>query len=266
MKLDGKVVVITGAGRGIGRALAVSFAREGARLSLCSRTQKELNETRVQAVQVSPQGEAAVWAKTCDIADRATVALWIKETARRFERIDVLVNNAGLLGVRQSVADYPDEIWQEVLRVNVTGTYFVTKAVLNESMLSQRSDRAGAPAKRAGEGSAESSGEDSAGLILNIASGVGRVGKANWGAYALSKFALEGFNQLLANELSAAGIISIAVNPEGTRTPMRAHAYPQEDPNTLKTPDEFANALVDFIPRVSAADSGKSYDYKDLKK
>ena len=135
MELEGKVIVITGAGRGIGRGMALVFAKKGARISLCARSKEELEFARGQAAQTSPYGEQGVLASPCGILDQHAVGLWIKETKRRFGRIDVLINNAGIVGIRTSIADYPEDVWQSVLGVNVNGPFFVTRAVLNEAML-----------------------------------------------------------------------------------------------------------------------------------
>lgn len=225
----------------MGRAYASCFAKAGARLSLCARTAADLESAAQEAVKRSSLGRDAVLTQILDITDRQGAVQWIRETVRRFGRIDVLINNAGLLGARAPLYDYPEDVWKSVMDANVNGLFWVTKACLKETMLKQGS-----------------------GLIVNISSGVGRVGKPNWGAYAASKFALEGINQVLANELREKGIISIAFNPEGTRTKMRADAYPQEDPETLKTPEQLAEVLAKFIPRLTINDSGKSFDYKDI--
>ncbi|MEK7287962.1 MAG: SDR family NAD(P)-dependent oxidoreductase [Elusimicrobiota bacterium] len=242
MDLKDSVVAIAGAGRGIGRALALEFARRGARLSLCARSEAALGAVRREAAQVLADGERSILTMALDISNRTQSSIWMAETARRFGRLDILVNNASLLGAREPIADYPEDVWDDVFRVNATGPFLVIKAALRSAMLEQKG-----------------------GIIVNISSGVGRVGKANWGAYAASKFALEGLTQVLAQELAPSGIICVAINPEATRTAMRAEAYPLEDPLTLKTPEDFAQALVSFVEKISLSDSGRSFDYKDLK-
>ncbi|MBI4051877.1 MAG: SDR family NAD(P)-dependent oxidoreductase, partial [Elusimicrobia bacterium] len=148
-----------------------------------------------------------------------------------------LINNAGILGTRSSLAEYPDKMWEDVLRINLTGTLTVTKAVLNSAML---------PAKR--------------GSIINVSSGVGKTGKPFWGAYAVSKFGLEGLTQVLAVELKEHGIRVNAVNPGPTRTQMRANAFPQEDPMTLKPPEIAVPTFVYLASDDSSQITGGSFD------
>jgi NAD(P)-dependent dehydrogenase (short-subunit alcohol dehydrogenase family) len=101
------------------------------------------------------------------------------------------------------------------------------------------------------------------GSIVNVSSGVGRAGKARWGAYAASKFGVEGFTQVLADELKDLNIRANAVNPGGTRTEMRAQAYPEEDPLTLPTPEEITDVFVYLASPESAGVTGKSFDARD---
>jgi NAD(P)-dependent dehydrogenase (short-subunit alcohol dehydrogenase family) len=138
----------------------------------------------------------------------------------RYGAIDILVNNASVLGPRVPIVAYPVSDWQAVIAVNLTGLFFMTQEVLH-SMVSRRQ-----------------------GSIINLTSGVGRTGKARWGAYAVSKFGVEGFSQVLADELKASGIRVNAVNPSATRTAMRAAAHPDEDPMTLPRPAEITEVFV----------------------
>lgn len=210
-------------------ALAVEMAKRGAKLSLCSRNLPDFQ----------PAGGLV---ERCDISKPAEVSRWLAETVKKLGRIDILINNASILGPRCLIADYPKDAWDEVMSVNVNAVFYVTKTCLNLAMLKQGS-----------------------GVILNITSGVGRIGKARWGAYAASKFALEGINQMLSNELKEKGIISVCLNPEATATAMRAAAYPREDPGTLKSPQELAAAVAAWLPKLRLEDSGKSFDYKDIR-
>ncbi len=234
--IENMVIAITGASRGIGRGLALGFAKEGAKLALCARSLAELKALKKEI------GGSDIFIGKCDIAKTSDVNRWVRGAVKHFGRIDVLINNAGLLGARKSVAEYPEALWKKVMDVNVNGTFYVTKAVLNQGMLKQGS-----------------------GTIINVSSGVGRVGKPNWGPYVTSKFAMEGLNQMLAAELKDRGIRVFAMNPEPTRTVMRAAAYPQEDPNTLKTPEMLTEAFKRLILEKSLEDSGKSFGYGELK-
>jgi NAD(P)-dependent dehydrogenase (short-subunit alcohol dehydrogenase family) len=137
------------------------------------------------------------------------------------------------------IADYPLNAWEEVLRVNVTGVFLMTQRVLR-LMMPQRN-----------------------GSIINISSGVGRVGRPRWGAYAVSKFGVEGFTQMLAEEVKDFGIRANAVNPGPTRTEMRAAAYPDEDPLTLPAPEEIAPVFVYLASDASRAVTGKSFEAQE---
>ena len=206
--MDGKVVLVTGGSRGIGRAIAAAYARAGARVYICGRNKDDVG-TAVRELQVSG-GE--VDGGTADVGSVEDVKRLVRGAARRFGTIDVLVNNASIVGPRVTIAEYPDPAWEEVLRINLSGVFFLCREVL-PLMLAKRS-----------------------GSIINVTSGVGRKGKARWGAYAVSKAGLECLTQVLADEVKDSGIRVNAVNPAATRTAMRAHAYPQEDPLTLPEP------------------------------
>ena len=231
-----KGVVITGAGRGIGAALARAFSRDGARVFLCARTDVEV---RTVAEEILAAGGRAGWT-TVDVGEPdAARALALMATSE-LGRVDVLVNNAGILGPKAPLLECTPGNWNDVLRVNATGTFLVSRAFL-PTMLQQQS-----------------------GVIMNVSSGVGRKGRATWGPYAVSKFAVEGLSQVLAEEIGPQGLACVAVNPGATRTDMRAAAYPDEDPMTLPTADQIAEAFL----RIAALDqpeiNGKSIDCREI--
>ena len=206
--LEGKVTLITGASRGLGRALALAFAREGARVVVNARSEES---TRPVAAEVEEAG-AEVLAVAADVSKGADVERLIGETVGRFGRIDVLVNNAGLLGPRIAIEEYPEDEWRRVIDANLTGPFLVSKAAIPHM--------------------------DHGGSVINVVSGVSVEGRAEWGAYSVSKFGVEGFTQILASELEEQGVRVNAVDPGGMRTDMRAAAYPEEDPQTRITPEE----------------------------
>ena len=154
--------------------------------------------------------------------------------------IDILINNAGALGPSEPIATYPPEAWEEVIRININGTFFVTQAVVR-TMIPRR-----------------------AGTVLSITSSVGRKGRANWGAYAVSKFGLEGMMQTLAEETAPFGLRVVTLNPGATRTKMRAAAYPKEDPSRLQDPSQVAKALLMLATSEDPSLHGKSLDLSDL--
>jgi NAD(P)-dependent dehydrogenase (short-subunit alcohol dehydrogenase family) len=234
-KLSGKVALVTGGSRGIGKAIVVAYADAGAKVFTCARNQNDLD--RVIA-ELSPLGKE-IGGLTADVGRAEDVARVAGAAVARFGTIDVLVNNASVLGPREPIANYSAEAWDEVIRINLTGAFLMTRAVL-PTMLARRS-----------------------GSIINISSGVGRHGKARWGAYAVSKAGLENFTQVLADEVSAMGIRVNAVNPAATRTQMRAAAYPAEDPMTLPVPKEIMPIFIYLASDESVGMSGRSFDARD---
>ncbi|HEX2386066.1 MAG TPA: YciK family oxidoreductase [Candidatus Binatia bacterium] len=231
-KLSGKVTLVTGSSRGIGRAVALAYAKEGAKVFLCARNEAELERA---ASEIRAAGGEAAFA-AIDLARDGAGERLVREVEHRYGALDVLVNNAGILGPRAPIATYPIDAWEEVIHINVTSTFAVTQAALRLMM-----------ARRQGS-------------IINISSGVGRIGKARWGAYAVSKFAVEGLTQVLADELKDWNIRANAVNPGGTRTAMRAEAYPEEDPGTLPTAEEITPVFIYLASEQSAAITGQSLD------
>ena len=206
--LGGKVVVITGASRGLGRALTLAFAQERVHLVINSRSEDSLGPVAGEAEGAGVE----VLAVPADVSAGAEVKRLVDESVRRFGRIDVLVNNAGLLGPRVPIEEYPEDEWRRVLDANLTAPFLLSKAVIPHMP----------------EG----------GSIVNVTSGVSVEGRAEWGAYSVSKFGVEGLTQILAAELKDRGIRVNSVDPGGMRTEMRAAAYPDEDPTTRITPEE----------------------------
>ena len=193
-RLVGKIAVVTGGGSGIGAAVARAFAREGAEVVICGRRVQALEATR--AVIASAGGTAVV--VPADLTRREDGVRLVEAIRTRFGRLDVLVNNAGILGAHAPIPEYPDDVWDAVIAANLTAVFRLTKASL--------------PLMPRG------------GSIINVSSSVGRIGRAGWGAYSVSKFGVEGFSQVLADELRERGIRVNTVNPGGTRTAMRAAA------------------------------------------
>ena len=206
--LEGKVAMVTGASQGLGRALALAYAREGAMLIINSRNYESIRDVveEIHSLGVEVLGIGADVTSSSDVGDLIDVAV------EHYDRIDVLVNNAGLLGPRVAIEEYPEDEWRRVLDANLTGPFLVSKAAI--------------PYMREGAS------------IVNVTSGVSIEGRSQWGAYSVSKFGMEGLTQILAAELKDRGIRVNSVDPGGMRTGMRAVAYPDEDPTTRITPEE----------------------------
>jgi NAD(P)-dependent dehydrogenase (short-subunit alcohol dehydrogenase family) len=236
MRLQGKVALVTGGSQGIGRAVAAAYAREGATVIL---TARHLERLEAAAAEIRKGGGDVVPLRA-DVADRQQVQQLAGEIKRRFDGLHVLVNNASLLGPRVPILEYPEEDWEAVVAVNLHGPFFVIKACLPLMI------------------------PTGGGSIINVSSGVGRIGKPRWGAYAASKFALEGLTQLLAAELQPFHIRVNAVNPGGTRTGMRAAAYPEEDPLTLPTPEQITPVFVYLASDESRDVTGQSLEARDF--
>ncbi|MBI3597121.1 MAG: SDR family NAD(P)-dependent oxidoreductase [Nitrospirae bacterium] len=244
-QLNGKVALVTGGGRGIGRAIAMRLAAEGAAVAICSRTERELKETVREITRRN--GEARLSSRQAsyrvvDLASAAAIRSLVRNLRRRYFKIDILVNNASLLGPRRPIAEYPFKDWEAVLKVNLTAPFLLAQEVLR-LMIPQES-----------------------GCILNITSSVGRRGRAQWGGYSVSKFGLEGLTQILAEELREHRIRVLALNPGGTRTAMRAAAYPEEDPGRLPPPDAVAQVALDLLLQDDMALSGQSFDARSFMK
>ncbi|MCS7262516.1 MAG: SDR family oxidoreductase [Aquificaceae bacterium] len=226
--MNQKRAVVTGGSRGIGRAIVERLLREGWQVCTCSRNYQDLVRL------VEELGQEGLHVRSCNVGDRWSVKAFVEFCVERMGGLELLVNNASILGSRVSVEAYPEELWEEVIKVNINGVFYTTKYCLPYM----------------GKGS----------LVVNVSSGAGKRPAPYWGAYAVSKFGLEGFSLLLAEELKGRGIKVYALNPGATRTQMRAQAYPEEDPNSLKPPDKVAEFLLKLLK--AEAPSG-SYDYRE---
>lgn len=230
--LSSEVVLITGASRGLGAALARGFDRAGARLVLCARGAEDLQRV---AADLTRQG-VEVEAGAVDVADEEAVAALVARAIARFGPITVLVNNASILGPRVPLREYPLEEWRQVLEVNLTGSLILILAVL--------------PGMReAGRGS-----------IINVSSGVGNVARENWGAYAVSKWGLEALSGNLALEEEPAGIRVNVVDPGRLRTAMRRAAYPEEDPTDPTPPEEAVPVFLWLSSERSVGVTGERFN------
>ena len=209
-KLQGRTALITGANRGIGRAIAHAYAREGARCILAGRNKAEL-ETLAREI-----GDASVLLFDLDKPDS------IRAAAKSVTKLDILVANAAVLGARKPIAEYPFDAWVDTFQANVHANLLLIQGL--DAVL-RKSD---------------------AGRIIILTTGVARTPKAGAGSYAISKAALEAMAAVYAQEVSGTPIRLNMVNPGPTRTGMRAQVMPKEDPLTLKTPEDIAPLFVEL--------------------
>lgn len=187
--MKNEVIVITGAGKGIGKEIALQFAKKGATIALCARTIKGIKNVEKEIKESG--GESAAF--VCDVGNEKEVEKFIHNVSEITGEINVLVNNAGIAFVGP-VSGFDTFKWEQTLRINLTGAFLVTKHAL----------------KFMNEGS----------HIFNIASNAAKIGFPNWSAYCASKFGLLGFTNSLREELRASGIKVTAVLPGPTDTPL----------------------------------------------
>lgn len=234
MKLNGKTALVTGGSKGIGKAIAKAFTKEGASVVICGRTEEALKNA---CEEISKYGEVDYI--RADIVNKDDVKRLATQLSGKWDKLDILVNNASVLGDRVSILEYPEDVWEKVIEVNLNGQFFVTKAVLPLMLKSPNAS------------------------IINISSSVGRRGKALWGAYAVSKFGLEGLTQVLADELKSQNVRVNSVNPGGTRTEMRAEAYPDEDPMTLPAPEDIMPVFLYLASDETIGVTGKEFNARE---
>ncbi len=234
--LAGRVILITGASDGIGKALAIHAAELGAQIILHGRNTAKLEAVydEIEAIEGAPRPSIAVL--DLATADGDAYASLAQSIDQEFGRLDGLVHNASILGKRLSIEQYEPAEWQQVLHVNLTAPFVLTQMLL--------------PLIR--------SAEDPS--VIFTSSGVGRVGKAFWGAYSVSKFGTEGLSQILASEHTHKAARFNCVNPGPVRTGMRLAAYPAEDRDKLKTPRDILPVYVYLLGRDSRGVSGESLD------
>jgi NAD(P)-dependent dehydrogenase (short-subunit alcohol dehydrogenase family) len=234
--LKGRVILITGATDGIGRALALHTASLGAQVILHGRSTKKLEEIYDAVEAIDGVLRPSIAVLDLSIADGNAYASLTESIEKEFGRLDGLVHNAGILGPRLSIEQYDVSEWQRVLHINLTAPFVLTQQLL--PMLQQSEDPS----------------------VIFTSSGVGRVGKPFWGAYSVSKFGTESLSQMLAAENSHTPLRSNCINPGPVRTKMRLEAYPAEDRDALLNPADIMAAYVYLLGPDSKGTTGQSLD------
>lgn len=239
--LKDRVLLITGASAGIGRVAALTCAAHGATVILLGRDNDKLNAVYDEIVAAGHPTPAIL---TLDLSQASAVGC--REVAdvieSTFGRLDGILHNAAVLGEITPLEMYDPDTWDFVMNVNLRAPFVLTQALL--PLLKQSPDAS----------------------VVMTTSSVGRRARAFWGAYAISKCGIEGLVQMLSDELAAISAIRVnAINPGGTRTNMRASAYPGENPQTVKTPEELMPLYLYLLGPDSTGISGQSFDAQPVR-
>jgi NAD(P)-dependent dehydrogenase (short-subunit alcohol dehydrogenase family) len=239
MNDQSRVALVTGASRGIGRAVAVALAKAGAHIIALARTQGALEELDDEIRALRPGEQSPATLVPCDLRDHAAIDRLGEAIFRRWGRLDALVGNAGLLGPLSPLHHVDPKPWDDVLAVNVTANWRLIRAL--------------DPLLRA----------SAAGRVVFVSSGAAHRNqlRAYWGPYAVSKAALDALARTYAAEtLNTSSIRVMLINPGPLRTRMRATAMPGEDPSTLRKPEDLAPTIVEMCSP-DWTETGKLYDF-----
>jgi len=239
-KLVGKDILITGASQGLGREMALRFAREGAAgLSIVARHVDKLNAVREEISQIAVKID--IVAIEADVSKPRDIERIIATTLAQFKgHLDVLVNNASTIGPSPmpNLLDYPVEDFREVIDTNLIGPFLLIKTVLPAMI-------------------------ERGGSIINVTSDAGQVGYPGWGAYGISKFGLEGMSQTWASELEDSGVRVNWVDPGNMNTAMHRAAEPEEDPKEWANPADVTDVFVFLASDESKGVTGKRFQAQE---
>ncbi len=234
-----RVVVVTGAGDGIGRAVALALARQGATVGLLGRTLRKLERSYDQIVKAGGP-KPALLPFDLETADATEYQALDDALDREFGRVDGLAHVAGILGALSPIEHYDVPTWCKVLHVNLTAPFLLTRTLL--PLLRRSADA----------------------TVVFTSSGVGQRGRAYWGAYSVSKFGTEGLTQVLAHELEETRIRANSLNPGPVRTAMRLQAFPGEDRSRLVEPAAVTPPYLYLLGPESSGINGMTFDCQQL--
>ena len=234
--LAGRTILVTGAGDGIGRAASIAFANHGATVILLGRTTAKL-EAVYDAIEEAGGNQPAIYPMNLEGATEHDYQELAKTLEKEFGSLEGLLHNAAQLRLLSRIDDYDIETWYQVMQVNLNAPFMLTQACLP---LLRKADDAS---------------------ILFTSDHVGRKAKAYWGAYAVSKFGIEGLMQILAQEtMDSTNIRVNSLAPGPTRTNLRTHAYPGEDPMTVKHPETLIPCYLWLMGADSIGTTGQALD------
>lgn len=236
--LKERVVLVTGAGDGIGRAAALAFAAHGATVVLLGKTVSKL-EAAYDAIEDAEGPTPAIYPMHLEGAVGHDYAELAAAMDSNFGRLDGILHNAASLPYLSRIKDYEPEDWLRVIQVNLNAPFFLTQACLP---LLQRSQDA---------------------RVLFTSDEVGQAGKAFWGAYGVSKYGIEGLTRILAAELENTSIRVNCIDPGPTRTALRKRIYPGEDNASLKTPDALAPLYLWAMGPDSRSTNGQRLSWQE---
>ena len=235
-ELAGRVIAVTGASGGIGRAVALACAQFGATVILIGRNARKLEAVHGE-IETAGGPEPIIALLDLEKAIASDYDQLASAVSERFGRLDGLVHNAGILGTLSPIEHHDVPTWCRVMHINVTAAFALTQVLLPALKKSQDAS------------------------VLFTSSSVGRRGRAYWGAYAVSKFATEGFMQVLASEVENITSIRVnSLNPGRARTMMRRQAYPAEDINTLPLPETLTGPYIALLGPASRGVTGQTFD------
>jgi NAD(P)-dependent dehydrogenase (short-subunit alcohol dehydrogenase family) len=236
-RLEGRVALVTGASRGLGRSAAIALAKEGAHIIATARTEGGLTELDDEIKAVGSSATLVpVDIKDFPAIDRLGAAIF-----ERWKKLDILIGNAGVLGKLTPVSHVDQKVWDEVMAVNVTANYRLIRSM---DPLLRQSD---------------------AGRAVFVTSGLAHKCWAYWGPYSISKAALEAMVKTYAAEIGTTHVRANCFSPGATRTDMRAKAMPGEDPMSLPHPDEVAAQMIAMSEPAFSDNGGVwKYDSKGL--
>jgi NAD(P)-dependent dehydrogenase (short-subunit alcohol dehydrogenase family) len=234
--LSGRVILVTGASSGIGRALAIAAGAQGAQVVLCGRTVRRLEAVH-DTIVADGSPRPTIAPLDFERAGAAEYAALAEALQSSYGRLDGLAHVAGQLGERAPIEHYDVPTWMRVLHVNLNAAFVLTRTLL--PLLRQSAD---------------------ASVVFTVSS-VSQRGRAYWGAYAAAKFGIEGLMQVLADETSTTTNIRVnSVNPGPARTPMRAQAYPGEDPASVPAPGDVLGPYLYLLGPGSRGVTGRRFD------
>ena len=236
----GRVVMVTGASAGIGRAVSLALAQAGAEVILLGRSVRKLEAVHAEIGQLAGAREASIVPLDLERALAADFESVAAAVEKRYGRLDALLHNAALLGTLTPIDQYDVPTFMRVMHVNVTAAFVLTQHLL--------------PLLRVSPDAA----------VLFTSSAVGRRGRAYWGAYSVSKFATEGLAQVLAHETEGNSQVRVnIIDPGKVRTAMRRQAYPSEAPESLPTPESLTGPYLALLGPASRGVTGQRFQAQE---